>query len=471
MDTIDACPANARKTFNRQNLKDFTSHIKSRGIKEPLILRVGDDGRFQAVVGERRRRAALASGMEYVPARVWQDVSDLEALELQLAIDGQREEVHPLEEADAFQLLHRQHGRTLEQIAKKTGRSVGFIVQRMRLCLLGPVAREAFLAGQISERVALLLTTLPDLSGQDAASRVLVADSKQRGESIPVSAARQYLQQHFMLPLYRAAFSITDAALVAEAGPCSTCQKRTGAQRELFPEANTQDQCMDPPCYQKKVAADWRQRTECTRDCGGLVLQGSESKKMFLPGGALRQETEYVDLAAKVPEDPKGRSYAQLLTGTKLPVPTLARDREGRPHELVPRTAAGDQAPKLAPSLGKDGWKRVAQGAMAAVVQRIEDKGLNEDVALLVVEVLLGCSNGWPLQRRQVSKKPEEVVQYIIGLKYRELLGLIVEAAMSTQMVRPYGYGDTFRALCGQYQIDLDVLEQGELRRNAQEAA
>ncbi len=102
---IRADPNQPRKHFSEGDLQELIQSIQQHGILQPVLLRPTDsEGNYQIVCGERRYRAALASGLTVIPATI-RTLSDEEALEIQVIENLQRKDVLPMEEAVAFKLL------------------------------------------------------------------------------------------------------------------------------------------------------------------------------------------------------------------------------------------------------------------------------------------------------------------------------------------------------------------------------
>src|SRR6201994_1784808 len=122
---------NPRRIFEDAALKELAESIRSQGVLSPLLVRPLTDQSFEIVAGARRYRAAKIAEAPTVPVRIVH-LTDAEALEAQLIENLQRENVHPLEEAQGFRaLLNLEETRySIEQIAAKTGKSPALIATR-----------------------------------------------------------------------------------------------------------------------------------------------------------------------------------------------------------------------------------------------------------------------------------------------------------------------------------------------------
>src|SRR5213078_213049 len=141
----------------------------------PVLCRPAEGG-WELVFGARRLRAAQAVGLVEIPAMV-QSMTDRVVLEVQVIENLQRADVHPLEEAEGFKALHEQYGVSVEELAAKTGKSVAFVRNRLKLCSLHANAKEAFLKGAINASVAQLLARMPEQLQEKATAELLTFPS------------------------------------------------------------------------------------------------------------------------------------------------------------------------------------------------------------------------------------------------------------------------------------------------------
>src|SRR5579859_584914 len=115
-------PTNPRRNFDEAALKELAETIRTHGVLEPLLVRPRTERGFEIVFGARRYRAAQLAKAETVPVRIKQ-MSDAEVLEAQIIENLQREDIHPMQEAESFKrLLDLEEPKySIEQIAAKTG--------------------------------------------------------------------------------------------------------------------------------------------------------------------------------------------------------------------------------------------------------------------------------------------------------------------------------------------------------------
>lgn len=338
-------PRRRRAADHAEKIQELADSITKHGVLEPVIVRPLDkpeDGYdHELVVGSRRYDACSLAAVGKIPALV-RDLSDDDVLEIQVIENAQRVDVHPLDEADAFQALVKRNYPTTK-IAEKIGRPLAYVVQRLKLCSLSKRCRAALDEEKISIGVAVLLARLPTEKLQDEALEHVDAEGHfgQQG-LMSVADARKEIEENVMVALKGAPFDQADGKLVPKAGPCTTCPKRTGVQTEMFADASSPDLCTDPPCFKSKLDALWQIRTKEHRAAGGEVLTQADSKKLF--GHSYNERREIEARYAKLDDSEYiGNRSKKLrsLFGKELPPITLARDPEtGLPIELVPRKEA-----------------------------------------------------------------------------------------------------------------------------------
>jgi ParB family chromosome partitioning protein len=170
-------PNQPRKNFAPEELEELARSVAEHGILQPLIVRPAGDG-YELVAGERRLRAAKMAGLLRVPVSV-RPLTPEESLEVALIENLQREDLSPLEEAQAFQQLIIEFAYTQEQLAERVGKSRSAVANTLRLLSLHPQARHELAEGRLSEGHARAILALP-LEEQPAAARRVI----ERGLSV-----------------------------------------------------------------------------------------------------------------------------------------------------------------------------------------------------------------------------------------------------------------------------------------------
>jgi ParB family transcriptional regulator, chromosome partitioning protein len=179
-----------RQHFDARKLDELAQSIREHGLVEPLVVRrmAGHTDRFELVAGERRWRALQRAGMREALVVV-KDVSAKEAFELALIENVQREELNPIELAEAFDRLVREHGYTQEALAERVGKDRTTIANALRLLKLPPRVRAKVVGGELSEGHARAL-----LGAGDAADIDELADRVLRGK-LSVRATEALVRQ------------------------------------------------------------------------------------------------------------------------------------------------------------------------------------------------------------------------------------------------------------------------------------
>lgn len=449
----------------QKKLEELAASITKHDVIEPVIVRsiapaAGFD--HELVVGSRRVAASRIAGKTKIRAIV-RNMEDAEVLEIQLAENIDRADMHPLDEADGFARLLKFPGYDVQRLADKMGRSPSYVAQRLKLCELGKEARAALDKGTISLGVALLVARVPASLQQQALEDI--EDEKDYGTGLPtVDEAKKLLEHRYLLRLDRAPFDITDGKLVPAAGACTACPKRTGAQRELFPDVKSADLCTDLVCHRGKLDALWKIRVKQAKAGGTPVLEGKEAEKAMSYGSAYRKldDEEYVS--------GKHKTVRQLL-GKHVPPVTLARDSDGQVVELVKKTdvqkVLEEHSPKLAKSAGSnsDGDRYKAQQkreeqkhrrrqqavaqALALVIQRASKLGPIQTMDIIVRGLIKRSWNDSQMavirrrkleepkagEKTRVRRLPAEdrLLRYAEKLSTAELCGLGIELALEME--------------------------------------
>ena len=146
---IQPNPHQPRKRFDPEGLASLTASIAEHGVLQPILVTEVVDG-YQLVAGERRLRAAQAAGLERIPAVVRQ-LADRDQLELALVENLQREDLDPLETADAYRQLIDDFGLSQDEVATRVGRARSTVANTLRLLELAPGVQAAVADGRLSE--------------------------------------------------------------------------------------------------------------------------------------------------------------------------------------------------------------------------------------------------------------------------------------------------------------------------------
>jgi ParB family chromosome partitioning protein len=173
-DEVKANPKQPRTVFDEESLAELTHSIKEFGVLQPIVVRERADG-YELVMGERRLRAAVAAGLDRVPAIV-RETGDDAMLRDALLENIHRVQLNPLEEAAAYQQLLEEFGATHDELAAKIGRSRSQVSNTIRLMNLPVPVQRRVAAGVLSAGHARALLGLADRDAQDELASRIVAE-------------------------------------------------------------------------------------------------------------------------------------------------------------------------------------------------------------------------------------------------------------------------------------------------------
>ena len=165
IDLIEPNSLQPRTNFDNEQLENLAQSIRANGIIQPLLVRRLGEGRYQLIAGERRWRAAQKAELQRVPAII-RDIPDDKILELALIENIQRQELNPIEEAQAYKKLIDTLGLTQEMVAQRVGRDRTFITNYIRLLRLPEDIQRLLEQEKISMGHARALLSVDDIEIQ-----------------------------------------------------------------------------------------------------------------------------------------------------------------------------------------------------------------------------------------------------------------------------------------------------------------
>ncbi|MBK9258781.1 MAG: ParB/RepB/Spo0J family partition protein [Polyangiaceae bacterium] len=182
-------PGQPRQHFDDEALEELTASIREHGLIEPLVVRRTQPGtdRYEIIAGERRWRAAQRAGLKDVLVVV-KDVSPKDAFELALVENVQREDLNPIELAEAYERLLKEHGYSPESLAERVGKNRSTVANSLRLLKLPPRIRSMVISGDLTEGHARAILGAPS---DDAMSDI--ADKAVRGR-LPVRKVEELVR-------------------------------------------------------------------------------------------------------------------------------------------------------------------------------------------------------------------------------------------------------------------------------------
>jgi len=174
IDQVDRNEEQPRKYFDEEQLDELRESIETHGVLEPIIVRPVK-GRYEVVVGERRWRASQLAGLKSIPAVV-RSLSDKETMEIALVENLQREDLNPLEEAEAYRRLMVEFDLTQEEVAARVGKKRSTIANRLRLLELDEEIRLEIETGRLSAGHAKVLLGVPDKAMRSKLARRVIEE-------------------------------------------------------------------------------------------------------------------------------------------------------------------------------------------------------------------------------------------------------------------------------------------------------
>lgn len=174
IDSIVPGPQQPRTHFDEASLEGLAESIRSHGVVQPLLVR-RRDGAYELIAGERRWRAARLAGLSRVPVVV-KEVPDENLLEIALIENIQRENLNPIEEAQAYKKLIDTVGLTQEALATRVGRDRSYITNYLRLLRLPEDLQQLVIEGRLSTGHARTLLALTHVDLQRRLARRIIND-------------------------------------------------------------------------------------------------------------------------------------------------------------------------------------------------------------------------------------------------------------------------------------------------------
>jgi ParB family chromosome partitioning protein len=191
VELIDRNPFQTRMNFDQAKLAELATSVAASGVVQPIVVRHGltfkEDGRFTLITGERRLLASRMAGKATIPAIV-REVSNLQAMEMTIIENLQREDLNPMEQAHAFMRLSRDFHLTQEQVALRTGKDRATVGNFLRLLKLPEAVQRCVEAGELSFGHARALLAL------ESPETIMAAAQKVLALHLSVRATENYVQ-------------------------------------------------------------------------------------------------------------------------------------------------------------------------------------------------------------------------------------------------------------------------------------
>ena len=164
-------PYQPRKVFDEDALKELSESIKEHGVFQPIIVKKSVKG-YNIIAGERRAKASKLAGLTKVPAII-RDFTDEEMMQVALLENLQRENLNPIDEAQAYKNLMKLNDLTQTALAKEMGKSQSYVANKLRLLKLTPKVQASLIDGNISARHGRALVGLDEKTQEKVLNEVL----------------------------------------------------------------------------------------------------------------------------------------------------------------------------------------------------------------------------------------------------------------------------------------------------------
>jgi len=172
VDEISPNRMQPRSFFNDDKLEELVASIKEHGILQPVVVQKADSG-YELIVGERRWRASKKLGLKKIPA-VIREVNDEQSLEIAIIENIHRQDLNPIEEAEAYARLSKEFALTQEMVADKVGKSRAAVANTLRLLNLSESIKEDLVSGRISMGHARALLALENTKKMEALRKEII---------------------------------------------------------------------------------------------------------------------------------------------------------------------------------------------------------------------------------------------------------------------------------------------------------
>ena len=171
LDKIEPNQYQPRHQFSEESISELAQTLDKEGLLQPIVVRESDNG-YEIIAGERRYRAAQSLGWETIPAIV-KEMDDDQAASLSVIENLQRENLNPIDEAQAYKNLMKLNDLTQTALAKEMGKSQSYVANKLRLLKLTPKVQASLIDGNISARHGRALVGLDEKTQEKVLNEVL----------------------------------------------------------------------------------------------------------------------------------------------------------------------------------------------------------------------------------------------------------------------------------------------------------
>jgi ParB/RepB/Spo0J family partition protein len=296
---IRPSPFNPRKRFPEAELQELADSIQAVGVMQPILIRPIPKGAqtdiehaYEIVFGERRFRASMLAGFDFIPAML-RELDDRQAAVMQTHENAKRRDITAFEEAASYHRLMVEHNMSAAEVITEVGVSKAQFYGLMKLhSNAGDAVRDAFDNKGLPAELAIDICRRPSHKAQEAGLKKIRA-----GDGwLSTREAKTKLREGYVIDLSLAPFPLDDTTLNNTRTPCTTCGKRAGNAPDMASEKpNT---CFDTECYAGKV--DWHRdrKLDALRAEGHVVMTDAAARafsatKFVTPSGYAKLEDRY----------------------------------------------------------------------------------------------------------------------------------------------------------------------------------
>lgn len=245
--------ANPRVIVDDDAQRELDADVAQRGVITPLIVRKADGGRYEILAGFRRYSAAKKAKLKDVPVRVVDAEKAEDAHEIMVIENLQRKDIHPIDEAIAFQkILERTNGDVLA-LSKRVNKKEPYIRKALTLNQLTGKFRDWYRKGTLHHDAAFAIARLQP-ADQDRLYKDLEDGDKEK-KTVWLADVQNWTEREVIRDLTRIPWNAKDEALLPKAGACVTCPKRTSVAKDMFQDVAAGDSCTDSTCFGEKLQA------------------------------------------------------------------------------------------------------------------------------------------------------------------------------------------------------------------------
>ncbi len=251
VDEINETKTNPRgNDFEDKDFDELTKSIEEKGVLMPILVRPIKKGKFEVVAGSRRLKAAKKIGLKEIPVKVL-EMTDVEVMEAQIVENLQRQDVHPLDEGEAYRKLIEEAKYEISAVAAKVAKSESYVKQRLFLTNLKWRAVKAYGTGKINDGHAVLIARLSENDQKSALRETL----NRWNEVMTVKELKEWIENNIYSEIAFQPWLKSKEAMEA-VGECKYCKPNS---ESLFGPVK-EGACTDLKCWKIKMKKyfDWK---------------------------------------------------------------------------------------------------------------------------------------------------------------------------------------------------------------------